>query len=72
MSFKRENKLINAIMNALSDEYPGWFISFLPSFDDPDIIDGIIIGNAAAIEDYGHPEAEVYVIGPKKPKAELN
>lgn len=69
---RRENVLIQTIMDALGDDYPGWLIAFLPSYEDPDAIDGIIIGNADAIENYAHPESDVYVIGPKKPKAELN
>lgn len=64
-------KLLKDISDAIGDEHPGWYMSILTAYDDPDEVIGIIVGSVNALEDHIDDEAMVYKIT-SKIKSDLN
>ena len=62
MSGNKEKRLINTLIKILRADAPDWYLVLLPNYDDPDAIDGIMIGNLEAVQEYTHDGCEVYDI----------
>jgi hypothetical protein len=60
LSYNKEQRLIQTLIKLLRKDALDWYLVLLPNMEDPDAIDGILIGNLEAVNDYTHDGCEVY------------